>query len=316
MQHCLFGRLICEICDSGNGCFERICIKGSGCFDIRQFFLHGANYKCPWRKNRYQSRRFVPSSRWNISLPCVRSGWQRGVVKEVLWRKHRRCGPVPYTARGPALRMYIITGGSWQSRSDAWGNWLPTSYVLVMFFLANMVSKSIELCAQVVLSNGASIFVPLVTWPENLLNIFLVLHGHSRSPVHSKLAPCSGPVISCASHLKIFFEGIAMKNPAKPSKATTGSLMRGCQMRWRRSQWGKPDPAPRRRVTSRGSAEGTGDFNFDVLVLLRNRSNQTNWLLEWLLAALEVRKCAGRDEVFPLAEGRGTEGRGSMQLQN
>lgn len=218
MQHCLFGRLICEICDSGNGCFERICIKGSGCFDIRQFFLHGANYKCPWRKNRYQSRRFVPSSRWNISLPCVRSGWQRGVVKEVLWRKHRRCGPVPYTARGPALRMYIITGGSWQSRSDAWGNWLPTSYVLVMFFLANMVSKSIELCAQVVLSNGASIFVPLVTWPENLLNIFLVLHGHSRSPVHSKLAPCSGPVISCASHLKIFLKELPWKTQLNPQK--------------------------------------------------------------------------------------------------
>lgn len=133
MQHCLFGRLICAICDSGNGCFERICIKGSGCFDIRQFFLHGANYKCPWRKNRYQSRRFVPSSRWNISLPCVRSGWQRGVVKEVLWRKHRRCGPVPYTARGPAQRMssQVVAGNQNLMRE---GTDCPPAMCLWCFF--------------------------------------------------------------------------------------------------------------------------------------------------------------------------------------
>jgi len=39
-----------------------------------------------------------PQFRVDDHVECkMQSGWQRGVVKEVLWRKHRRCGPVPYT---------------------------------------------------------------------------------------------------------------------------------------------------------------------------------------------------------------------------
>ena len=148
-----------------------------------------------------------------------------------------------------------------------------------------------------------------------VLNIFLVLHG-LPGVLNSKVAHVQDQLSVALSHLKIFFEGIAMKHPAKASKATTvvvlgedahlasvvseASLIRHPEGEWHQGA------LPKAQVI----------FNFDVMVLLRNRWNQTNWLLEWLLAALEVRKCAGRDEVFPLAEGRGTEGRGSMQLQN
>lgn len=39
-----------------------------------------------------------PQFKVDDQVECkMQTGWQRGVVKEVLWWKHHRCGPVPYT---------------------------------------------------------------------------------------------------------------------------------------------------------------------------------------------------------------------------
>ncbi len=143
----------------------------------------------------------------------------------------------------------------------------------------------------------------------NLLNIFMVLHGRPF-----KVGPCSGPVVFPSQDLKEL-----PCVPAKPSKATVVVLQDAkCVVRvshdWS-CDWGKPDPAPWRRVTlglCRRHRWFHVDFNFGVLVLLRNRSNQRNWLLDSL--PLKSRTVLGEMKLA-LAEGRGTEGRGSMQLQ-
>ena len=42
---------------------------------------------------------YIKFKLWESALP--RSGWEPGVVKEVLWCKDKRCGPVPYTVGRP-----------------------------------------------------------------------------------------------------------------------------------------------------------------------------------------------------------------------
>jgi len=39
-----------------------------------------------------------PQFRVNDHVECkMQTGWEPGVVKEVLWNRQQRCGPVPYT---------------------------------------------------------------------------------------------------------------------------------------------------------------------------------------------------------------------------